>query len=83
MNALKNFAAICINGVASLTFIAGRKVDWPLALLMMVGAILGGYGGAGLARRMGQKNVRRLVVAIGLVIGAAMLARQFGLIKGV
>ena len=80
MNGIKNFAAICINGVAALTFIIGRKVHWPLALLMMTGAILGGYAGAGLARRMGQKNVRRLVAAIGLTIGAAMLARQLRLL---
>ena len=78
MNALKNFAAICINGVAAATFILGRKVDWPLAGLMAVGAILGGYGGAGLAQRMGQKNVRRVVVAVGLMIGGVMLVRQVG-----
>ncbi len=76
MNGLKNYAAVCINGVAALTFIVGRKVSWPLALLMMVGAIAGGYGGAGLAQRLGQANVRRLVVAVGLTIGAVMLYRQ-------
>ena len=76
MNGLKNFAAVCINGVAALTFIVGRKVDWPLALLMMVGAIAGGYAGAGLAQRLGQANVRRLVVGVGLTIGVVMLYQQ-------
>jgi uncharacterized membrane protein YfcA len=33
---------------------------------MAAGAILGGYGGAGIARRIGQKAVRRIVIAIGL-----------------
>ena len=78
MNGIKNVAAICINGVAALTFIAGRKVHWPLALLMMIGAILGGYGGAGLARRVGQANVRRIVAGIGISIGLVMLVRQLG-----
>ena len=78
MNGIKNVAAVCINGVAALTFIFGGKVHWALALLMMAGAILGGYGGAGVARRLGQKNVRRLVSAIGLTIGAVMLLREFG-----
>jgi uncharacterized membrane protein YfcA len=76
MNGLKNFAAVCINGVASLTFILGRRVDWPLALLMMVGAILGGYGGAGLAQRVGQDNVRRTVIAVGLTIFCITLYQQ-------
>ncbi|MBV9849803.1 MAG: sulfite exporter TauE/SafE family protein [Armatimonadetes bacterium] len=80
MNGLKNFAAVCINGVAAATFILGGRVNWPLALLMAVGAVLGGYGGAGLARRLGQKNVRRLVVGIGLVIGLAMLVKQLRLL---
>jgi len=34
-------------------------------LLMSVGALTGGYGGAGIARRLGQKTIRRLVIAIG------------------
>ncbi len=67
MNGLKNFAAVCINGVGALTFIAYRQVNWKLALVMAVAAILGGYGGAGMARRVGQANVRRLVIAIGLL----------------
>jgi uncharacterized membrane protein YfcA len=74
MNGLKNFAAVCINAVASLTFIIGHKVNWPLALLMMAAAIAGGYGGAGVAQRLGQANVRRLVV--GLTIGIVMLYQQ-------
>jgi uncharacterized membrane protein YfcA len=76
MNGLKNFAAICINGVGAITFIVYKRVDWPLALLMMAMAILGGYGGAGLAKRVGQTNVRRFVIAIGLVFGAYTLYGQ-------
>jgi len=76
MNGLKNFAAVCINGVGAITFIVYKRVDWPLALLMMAMAILGGYGGAGLAKRVGQANVRRFVIAIGLVFGAYTLYGQ-------
>jgi uncharacterized protein len=75
MNGVKNFAALCINGVAAATFIDGGAVDWPLALLMAVGAILGGYAGAGTARRLGPRTVRRLIIAIGLGIGLSMLLR--------
>lgn len=75
MNGLKNFAAICINGVAAATFIALHRVHWPLALLMAVAAILGGYTGAGLARKVGQQNVRRFVILVGLSIGLYTLLR--------
>ena len=79
MNGLKNFAAVCINGVGALTFIFYRRVDWELAGLMAVGAILGGYGGAGLARRIGQANVRRVVIGIGLTFGIYTLLGQLHL----
>ena len=77
MNGLKNFAAICINGVGAATFIFFGRVHWPLAAVMAVGAVIGGFGGAGLARRIGQANVRRTVVAIGLTFGAYTLWKQF------
>ena len=76
MNGLKNFAAVCINGVGALTFIFYKHVDWPLALSMMVMAIAGGYGGAGLAKHVGQPNVRRFVIAVGLIFGAYTLYGQ-------
>lgn len=75
MNGLKNFAAVCINGVAALTFVFSGRVHWNLALLMMAAAIVGGYAGAGLARRVGQQNVRRTVVVIGLAMGIYTLLR--------
>jgi len=76
MNGLKNINGMCINAVAAILFIVNGLVDWRLALLMAAGSILGGYGGAGAARRIGQKNVRRLVIAIGLALTAALLVRR-------
>src|SRR5208337_3858967 len=65
-NAIKNLNGMFINGIAAALFIYNGLIDWPLALFMAVGAIFGGYAGAGTARRLGQKNVRRLVILIGL-----------------
>jgi hypothetical protein len=75
MNGVKNFAAVCINGVAALTFVALGRVRWPLALLMATGAVLGGWIGAGAAKQLGEQRVRAVVVAIGVGIGLYMLAR--------
>lgn len=76
MNGVKNLAAVCINGVAAITFVVLGRVRWPLALLMAACAILGGVIGTRVAKRMGEANVRRAVVAIGIAIGLAMVVRR-------
>jgi uncharacterized membrane protein YfcA len=69
MNGLKNFAAVCINGVAAATFFAGGQVKLPLAAAMMAGSIAGGYGAARLSRRVDPRWVRALVVVVGFGMG--------------
>jgi uncharacterized membrane protein YfcA len=75
MNGLKNFFAVCINIVAAAYFIASGRVAWAYALIMVVGAIAGGYGGAGLARKLGRRFVRGAVIAIGLGMAVSLLFR--------
>lgn len=75
MNGLKNFAAVCINGIAAVYFALGEHVRWPLATLMAVGAVLGGYAGAWFAQRIGEAMVRWAIIVIGLGIGGYMLVR--------
>jgi uncharacterized protein len=77
MNRLKNLAGVTFNAVASITFIVGRHVDWRLAAIMTVGSVVGGYSGAGVATFIGEKNVRRFVIGIGLVVGVVMFAKIY------
>ena len=79
MNGLKNISGLAINAVAAVLFIAYRLVDWRLASLMAAGAIVGGYAGAGAAQRVGQRNVRRLVILIGFALTFWLLARRWWL----
>ena len=65
MNGLKNWGGLCINVTAALTFAIGGFVDWPVAVAMATGAMLGGYAGSRLAQRVSQESVRRTVIAIG------------------
>jgi uncharacterized membrane protein YfcA len=67
-NGLKNFFVFCINAVAAGYFIAKGAVVWPVALVTVVGATLGGYGGARFARRIGKEKARTAVVVIGLLV---------------
>ena len=75
MNGLKNFLALCINGLAALYFIWNGMVSWPHAILMAAGAVVGGIWGAGTARRIGPKGVRRIVIAVGFTMALSLLMR--------
>ena len=76
MNGLKNLLSLCINGVAVIYFAISGAVDWHDGLIMAVGAIIGGYAGARIARRLGRKFVRGAVVAIGLTMTVLLLVRR-------
>ncbi|MDX1975944.1 MAG: sulfite exporter TauE/SafE family protein [Rickettsiales bacterium] len=64
MNALKTVLGTLINAVAVFIFIFSDKVVWPVAGVMVVGAIIGGYVGARLALRVSPKKVRWFVSII-------------------
>jgi uncharacterized membrane protein YfcA len=75
MNALKTLLATLINGIAVLTFVAARLVAWPEAMVMVAGAIAGGYGGAAFARRFQPQQVRVFVITVGFVLSAYLFIR--------
>jgi len=65
MNALKTLLSSATNGVAVIVFIVSHAVYWPQALVMIVGAALGGYFGAHYSLRLPQNYVRWFVIAVG------------------
>ena len=75
MNGLKNFFGGSMNGVAALYFIFAHMVYWPYVVIMALGAVTGGYGGAGVARRVGRPVVRRIVVLIGFGMSLSLFVR--------
>jgi uncharacterized protein len=77
MNALKALLGASINGVAAIYFIWARMVYWPDFIVMVIGAIIGGYGGALIARRIGGAAVRRIVIIVGLSMAASMFIKFF------
>ena len=77
-NGVKNFFGMCINGLAAGYFIFRGAVDWPAALIMIAGAIAGGYAGAGFARKIGKEKARAAVVVIGFLVAALLLIQQSG-----
>jgi uncharacterized membrane protein YfcA len=76
MNALKTLLATCINGIAVLTFVVARAVDWPQAIVMVLGAIAGGYAGAAGARHIDPRYVRVFVVLVGCAMTVYFFTRR-------
>jgi uncharacterized membrane protein YfcA len=76
MNSLKVVFGGSINGVAALYFIWAGMVQWPFVLIMALGAILGGWGGAGTARKIGRTAVRRIVVAVGFGMAVSLFIKK-------
>ena len=75
MNGLKNLLGMTINLTAALYFVFVGLVHWPEALVLAVGAIVGGYFGAGLARKLGAKFVRATVIVIGVGMALSLLLK--------
>ena len=65
MNGLKALLAAAINGAAVVTFILAGIVRWPQAVIMIVGAALGGYAGAHYAQKIDPRFVRGAVICVG------------------
>src|SRR5581483_840030 len=64
MNSLTSLYALCVNGIAAVLFILAHMVRWHYVLAMAIAAIAGGWGAAGVARRVGRTAVRRFVIAL-------------------
>jgi uncharacterized membrane protein YfcA len=75
MNALKVILGGAINGIAAAYFIWKGMVYWPYVLVMVVGAIAGGYGGAGVARKLGGRTVRWIVIGVGFSMAISLFLK--------
>jgi uncharacterized membrane protein YfcA len=69
-NAFKLLLATVINGVAVVPFVIAKAVSWEPAIAMSVGAIAGGFLGAGVVKRMPPRVVRGFVIFVGLSMTA-------------
>ncbi|MFZ6027837.1 MAG: sulfite exporter TauE/SafE family protein [Chloroflexota bacterium] len=75
LNAVKQAISFSANCTAAAFFAFSGLVDWPVALVMMVGALAGGMLGGKLAGKIKASTLRWLVVTLGVAIGVAYLLR--------
>jgi uncharacterized protein len=69
LNGIKNVLGTIVNAVAAVTFmvVAWDKIEWPVAAILAVGGLAGGYLGARVGRRLSPRVLRALIVLIGVV----------------
>jgi hypothetical protein len=68
MNALKTVITTVANGMAVITFILHGAVEWRFCWFMMIACAIGGYTGARNARRISDKILRPIIIALGFTI---------------
>ena len=75
LNALKQAIAFAVNVAAAIFFLFSGQVVWPLAIVMMVGALLGGTLGGKLAGKIKPSTLRWTVVTIGMILSVVYFIR--------
>lgn len=78
MNGMKTLLVSAVNLVALALFIRAKVVVWPEAVVMLVGAAIGGYTGAYYAQKVNPVLIRRTVIVIGFGMSAYFFIAQFG-----
>jgi len=76
MNGMKNLVSALLTAIAVAIYAAGGIVHWQEALVMMLAATAGGYGGARVARRLPAPVLRWGIVATGLVMAGLFFWKQ-------
>jgi uncharacterized membrane protein YfcA len=74
-NGMKNVLAVAINGFSIVPFLIARIIDWRYAIPMAIVALVGGYIGALLFRRVPAAYGRVFVIAIGAIMTIVFFVR--------
>jgi uncharacterized protein len=78
LNAPRTLLVSAANAVAVLAFIAAGAVRWPETLAMLLGAVVGGYGGARLGRRAPPGLIRAMTLLATSCITLAFFVKTYG-----
>lgn len=74
-NGLKSVLSLVINTVALIAFALFAPVDWGKVAVVAPASLLGGYLGAGVARRLGATALRWTVVTFGVIVAIWLTIR--------
>ena len=71
LNALKQMISLCANVAVAILFLFSNEVIWSAAIVMAVGALLGGVVGGLAADRVQPSVLRGIVVVFAVAIAIA------------
>jgi hypothetical protein len=77
VSALKNLVSAVVGLVTVVIFALFGPVEWLAVAVVAPATVLGGYGGARLARRLPDQLWKVTIVGFGTVIGVLLLVRAF------
>lgn len=73
LNALKSVLSLLIAAVSVALFAFEAPIEWTAAGLMALTSLAGGHVGVGFARRLDERLLRGLVIALGVAVAAVLL----------
>ena len=76
VNALKNLLGGAMSIVAITIFVVSGLVDWPHAIVMGIGGVIGGYTGGRMVRFIPTRLMSNLVIGVGCIV-TAIYARRY------
>ena len=74
-NAAKNLATGAANLIAAVLFAFTGKVDWPAAVALCAGSVIGAWIGPALVRRLPATPLRIAIAVAGLVLAVVLAVR--------
>jgi len=77
MNPNRTLLGGAMNAAAVVCFIIAGRIWWHQTLIMLVAAVIGGYAGARIGRRMNPRHIRVVVTIISVAITFAFFRRRF------
>ncbi|WP_169153227.1 sulfite exporter TauE/SafE family protein [Brasilonema bromeliae] len=77
MNALKMLLMSCTSGFAVVTYVIAGVVAWQPAVFMMLGTVVGGYGGAYYARKLQPDLVKRFIIIVSFAMTYYFFIRAY------
>lgn len=78
VNAIKNLLSALIYTVTVITFVVAGAVSWPHTATMLATATIGGWWGATMARKLPAAWLRRVVIAVALLLTLHYFFKVYG-----
>lgn len=77
MNGIKVILVSFNNGIAAFTYIFSGIIIWQNTLVMIAGALIGGFYGAKLTRQIKQESLRTFIIIIGAITTVIFFYKQY------